>query len=670
MHVDRQTFERSFLYLGPGYDIQPLLRFTHLCDTFLYPNLYLDRGPVEAWYDAAFAKARDIEVLGKKVTTDFDPLTAFDLGPKPCTNVYATFDMGHREYMDYVMAFRAAQEQERYAITWRLRRRSTGRPLTLHFFTWEALEAYAALSRAGCHAPQVLCTIETGVLESPRGLMNRFFRDYGRARPLLWIRGFEPTGVPLDRHDRRDALEPIGEFPVRAMPFNHRWSCGDSYPTQTTDERHCYGFVTRDTAERLKQAAWNPRFRGGRHAFTTDGIEQGLAALGAADVAVMPQRLVDRFAPGRDRVHAWETILRLAGHGGAGDEFVTAGEQVAALGSFLERLAVPADAMVHVVPWCREDENDPYREALATLRQRTITYCPALADLLDLKGVTARKPEPPIVQILDRVNVSSSDDGRRFCDTTRLDAIEGFLRETGSPWVLQASGPLFRLYGRSAAPRARHPVLISSHVDSSYGSHFHEFLLAAGQLTGTFDNSITNAAVLEAMHADLLPADALVAFTGDEENESQGAADVVAWLRDEGREPRVVVVLDVTDDRFYYRPFTIENWFANGRLGLPTTESAFRRHVLGAFDFLVPTVPHEEAWRDESWRYQQEGMHVVSLCVPTAPAETTTRDKDWMHSAAGVRVRADLLDTYVEALVSLVSHLSVRLDVTEESSRP
>ena len=81
MHVDRPTFQRSFLYLGLGYDIQPLLRFTHLCDTLLYANLYLDRGPVEAWYDAAFAEARDIEVLGKEVKADFDPLTAFELGP-------------------------------------------------------------------------------------------------------------------------------------------------------------------------------------------------------------------------------------------------------------------------------------------------------------------------------------------------------------------------------------------------------------------------------------------------------------------------------------------------------------------------------------------------------------------------------------------------------------
>ena len=111
------------------------------------------------------------------------------------------------------------------------------------------------------------------------------------------------------------------------------------------------------------------------------------------------------------------------------------------------------------------------------------------------------------------------------------------------------------------------------------------------------------------------------------------------------------------------RPFTVENWLAKGRLGLPTTESAFRRHVLGAFDCLAPTVPHEEAWQDESWRYEKGAVLVVPLCVPTAPAEPRTRDGDWMQSAAGVRVRADLLDACRESLVSVVSHLAGKCDL-------
>jgi hypothetical protein len=114
------------------------------------------------------------------------------------------------------------------------------------------------------------------------------------------------------------------------------------------------------------------------------------------------------------------------------------------LRTFIDRLGVLSDAVIHLVPWCLEDENEPYRDAVSMLSQRTITHCPALADLLDLKGVAplparlaAVIPEfnaacAPIIPILDRVNVASSDDSRRFLDTTRLDAIECMLREAQS----------------------------------------------------------------------------------------------------------------------------------------------------------------------------------------------------------------------------------------------
>jgi hypothetical protein len=262
-----------------------------------------------------------------------------------------------------------------------------------------------------------------------------------------------------------------------------------------------------------------------------------------------------------------------------------------------------------------------------------------------------------LIPLLDRVNVASHDDGCRFLDTTRLDAIEVALREAGSRWTLHASGPLFRLYSRTGSSLVHHPVLISSHADSNYESHFHRAVDGSAELIGTFDNSITNASVLRLMLEDILPDGGVVAFTGDEENASQGAADVIAHLRGEDHLPRAVIVLDITDDRFYGQPFTIENWYANGSLGLPTDSQAFHRHVLHAFTVPVASVPHDDAWADESWRYEKEGVHVVSLCIPTLPANPRSRN-DWMHSVEGVRVRADHLLAYGEALSSLIIHLA------------
>lgn len=265
----------------------------------------------------------------------------------------------------------------------------------------------------------------------------------------------------------------------------------------------------------------------------------------------------------------------------------------------------------------------------------------------------------PLLPILDRVNVASRDDGRRFLDNTRLDAIEQCLREAQSSWTCMASGPLFRLYGRSDSPPAAHPVLISSHADSTFEPHFHRSLEDSVELLGTFDNSITNAAVLDLMLTDRLPASVLVAFTGDEEIASRGATDVIAHLRGMGRLPRAVVVLDVTDDRFYGSPCTLENFFANGSLGLPTGEHEYLEFLLGAFDRHVPTVHHDDAWADESWHYEEEGVHVVSLCVPTSPANPDRRGEDWMHASDGSRVRADLLPAYGESLVRLARHLTI-----------
>ena len=668
MHVDHQTFERSFFYIGPGFDIQPLLRFTHLCDTFLYPNLYLDRRPVEAWYDEALANAADIEVLGKRVTPGFDADIALEQAPDGRTSLDHAFSMTPHEFMAFFMAFRDARHHERYSITWRLRRRSTGRLLTLHFFTCEGLEAYTALSQLGRFAPRVLCTIETRLLESPRGMFHRFFSVADRTQPILWLRGFQPSGAGSAFRDRRDALDPVGLFSVRAMPFNHRWTCGDSYQGQMTDERYCVGFVTKRTAEELRRAEWDPRFRDDRHTFTTEGIEIGLTAMADDDVAVMPRRLVDRFAANAPRAHAWEAILGEARRG------LPAGEQIAALRTFIDHLGVSPDAVIHIVPWCLEDENQPYRDAISMLRQRTITHCPALADLLDLKGVARLRSKPaavveecnaaraPIIRILDRVNVASRDDGRRFLDTTRLDGIECVLREAESRWTLTASGPLFRLYARAGSPPADHPVLVSSHADSAYTDHFHEPLEDSVELLGTFDNSITNAVVLDLMLADRLPEDALVAFTGDEENESRGAAEAIAHLRGAGRLPRAVIVLDITDDRSYGSPCTLENYFSNGTLGLPTGEHEFLDFLRGVFNHRVPAVHHDDAWPDESWRYEEEGVHVVSLCVPTSPADTGDHGGDWMHSAAGIRVRADLLPAFGDSLARLAHVLAAAAD--------
>ena len=50
-----------------GFDIEPLLRFTHICDAFLYANLFPDMHKIIEWYEVAFKYCNDIEVLDRKL---------------------------------------------------------------------------------------------------------------------------------------------------------------------------------------------------------------------------------------------------------------------------------------------------------------------------------------------------------------------------------------------------------------------------------------------------------------------------------------------------------------------------------------------------------------------------------------------------------------------------
>ena len=262
--------------------------------------------------------------------------------------------------------------------------------------------------------------------------------------------------------------------------------------------------------------------------------------------------------------------------------------------------------------------------------------------------------------VLGHVNVDSYDNGKRFIDTTRLDAIEDLFRKSKSPWRLEASGPLFRIYGREGAARPVNPVVISSHADSNFEHHSHRLIEDTNELIGTFDNSITNAVLVQILLEDRLPAEVLVAFTGDEENESRGAADLVKHLEEQGHSPKVVIVLDITDHTFYGSPFTVENWFPNGNCGLSQDEVGFRNFLVDAFDSPVPTVHHNEAMPDESWRYEEEGVHVFSLCIPTAPGNINSKH-DWMHDESGVRVKLNLIPDFGDAVVRISKYLNETL---------
>jgi hypothetical protein len=78
MKITKEIFKESFFSIGAGLDIEPLLRFTNILDTFIYVNLYLDLSKIEKWYDNAFSQD-DFEIIDKTIIENFDELDYFEL---------------------------------------------------------------------------------------------------------------------------------------------------------------------------------------------------------------------------------------------------------------------------------------------------------------------------------------------------------------------------------------------------------------------------------------------------------------------------------------------------------------------------------------------------------------------------------------------------------------
>lgn len=241
--------------------------------------------------------------------------------------------------------------------------------------------------------------------------------------------------------------------------------------------------------------------------------------------------------------------------------------------------------------------------------------------------------------IRDIVCADCKDDGECFKEVSRLDLIERLTEQ--SDWHRIAEGKLFRLYARKPLCSSDEVVLISSHVDCVYGHLF--CTLQDSLMQGTFDNSLTNAAVVSAMLRGMLPDDVAVAFTGDEEKDSGGAKEVVEYLSNIGCGVKFVVVTDVTNVGWQHRlSFTIENDLNIDLLTAHTIVEVMKEFA-GHYGFVHDALP------DETWRYGEYGFPCLTLCYPV--------DGD-MHSDAGATARLSDFTIYCNALERLSASLS------------
>ena len=243
--------------------------------------------------------------------------------------------------------------------------------------------------------------------------------------------------------------------------------------------------------------------------------------------------------------------------------------------------------------------------------------------------------------ILKRIALPCRDNGVDFTDTRRLSAIAECL---GGSWQLLVDGRLAKIYARPEFNPKMPAVVISSHVDMVAD---HCYADCDGELwRGSFDNLITNAAVVSGMKQMSFNPNVLVAFTGDEEEDSRGADEVFHSLRSRGVKISCVIVTDVTDVGWKAgKCYTIENIFPDDGQSVAKLLSVLLPQVVDV-DKQPKVVVEGEC--DEAWQYDEHDLRCFSVCLPCHGN---------MHSEEGVAVRGNSVEIYLDVLVRFANAL-------------
>lgn len=246
-------------------------------------------------------------------------------------------------------------------------------------------------------------------------------------------------------------------------------------------------------------------------------------------------------------------------------------------------------------------------------------------------------------ELLNKLTVDSKDNGIQFQEKKRLETIKSLL-ET-SDYQLLEEGDLSLVYVKSGADIQQCKSLISSHIDCVYT---HCFVEEADekQWKGTFDNSATNAALVELMLKGVLSDSVMIAFTGDEEIHTHGAQEVMRFLAKNECRLEYALVLDVTNEGWSDEAmFTVEN------------DRGF--DIITGYQIIALLQQSEypcnflhDAEPDETWEYGKGMPEVLapipclSLCLPV---------EGNMHSDEGVHLRKASIEPYQQVLAQLAN---------------
>lgn len=279
-----------------------------------------------------------------------------------------------------------------------------------------------------------------------------------------------------------------------------------------------------------------------------------------------------------------------------------------------------------------------------------------------------------IYELLHSLTVPNEDNGVNFTCLDRLDRIEEELK--GSRFEFCHKENLFHAYAQMPFEELpRKIIVISSHVDFRNGTRdcFSDES-NPDYLVGTYDNSITNAAIVALMKERILPPNVVVVFTGDEEEEQGGASQFSDYIHNELNLKAKCIVLDVTESgEEDGAVFTIENDCWKKKWGRNVLEWANNNEMLWKYvpykksrleKKLIKELVSDEnriemiADMDEtSTYYEGNDIRCFSFCIPVQlmdPDGKYAPNGEGMHSAKGLKVLKVAYAYYIQALYEVI----------------
>ena len=276
--------------------------------------------------------------------------------------------------------------------------------------------------------------------------------------------------------------------------------------------------------------------------------------------------------------------------------------------------------------------------------------------------------------LLHDLTVRNTDNGSYFIDTRRLDRIEKELKDSRFEYCHK--GKLFHAYAQRPFEELPEKIIvISSHVDFKHNTmNCFSDETDPEYLVGTYDNSITNAAIVTIMKEKKLPLNVVVVFTGDEEEDEGGASEFSDYINEELQLKAKCIVLDVTESgNNVGAVFTIENdcwkrkWGTRILKWANNTDKVWRyvpykksRLEKSLIKELVDAehCSKKIADMDETTTYYEaNGIRCFSLCIPVElmdPEGKYAPFREGMHSDEGLRVRKNAYEDYIQAVYEAI----------------